>query len=519
MAILRAAILAALLLFPALSPAIADDVTLTSRDGALEISGTLLGFDGEFYRVDTEFGILTVDGSGVNCVGPGCPMLGAYKARFTISGARSMGEVLIPAMIEGFALNTGYALARETLPGTGLLYRLYDESGGTEAAEITVRLTSSAEGFADLLGEQADIVVSLREVSSQERALVRDAGLGDLRGLRQFRVIARDALVPIVAPGNPVRRLTLQQLADIFAGRITRWSELGGEEAPITLHLTDPDGDIAQLFIARVIASNEVGLSPDLRLHGTVRGLVDAISEDPFGIGISTFSQSGLADVVTLTGACGYEVAATSESIKAGDYPLTTPMYLYLPGRRLPKLARDFLGYMRTGSAQLVTRRVGFVDQTFTEIPISEQGARLGNAIRSAGPEVSLDELQRMMALFNGKRRVTLTFRFLGGSTVLDVPSRANLALLAAALEAGAYDGRRLTFVGFSDGEGTAEINRDLSQRRAEAVMSAVLGETEVFDRSRVALAADGFGEALPMACDDTGWGRRVNRRVEIWVD
>lgn len=519
MAILRAALLAALILWPTVSPVAADDVTLTSRDGALEISGTLLGFDGEFYRVDTEFGILTVDGSGVNCEGPGCPMLGAYKARFTLSGASSMGEVLIPAMIEGFALNGGYALTRETLPGTGLLYRLFEKVEGIETAEITVRLTSSAEGFADLVSEQADIVLSTREVSSQERALVGDAGLGDLRGLRQFRVIARDALVPIVAPGNPVRRLTMNELAAVYSGQITRWSDLGGEDAPITLHLTHPGDDLGQLFLSRVLAPQGLPLAPDLRHHGTVRGLVAAVAEDPFGIGVSTFSQSGLADVVTLTGECSFEVVASEASIKAGDYPLTAPMYLYLPARRLPKIARDFLAYMRSGSAQLVTRRVGFVDQAFTEVPVAAQGRRFANAIRAAGPEVTLEELQRMMSLLDGKGRISLTFRFQGGSTLLDAPSRAFLALLASALEAGEFDGRRLTFVGFSDSEGAAEANRKLSQRRADAVLSAVLAETEVFDRSRVTLATDGFGEALPMACDDTAWGRHVNRRVEIWVD
>ena len=58
---LRAAGCAALLLFGALRGAVAQDVTLTSPDGAVEITGTLLGFDGEFYRVDTRFGELSVD--------------------------------------------------------------------------------------------------------------------------------------------------------------------------------------------------------------------------------------------------------------------------------------------------------------------------------------------------------------------------------------------------------------------------------------------------------------------------
>ncbi len=70
-----AAFFAALFLLTTPLAGLAQDVTLTSHDGAVEISGTLRGFDGEFYRVDTIYGELTVDGSGVVCEGPGCPVL------------------------------------------------------------------------------------------------------------------------------------------------------------------------------------------------------------------------------------------------------------------------------------------------------------------------------------------------------------------------------------------------------------------------------------------------------------
>ena len=63
-----AAILAALVVSGGSGPAAAQDVTLTSRDGGVEISGDLLGFDGEFYRLETIYGELTVDGSRVRAV-------------------------------------------------------------------------------------------------------------------------------------------------------------------------------------------------------------------------------------------------------------------------------------------------------------------------------------------------------------------------------------------------------------------------------------------------------------------
>ena len=54
-----------------------------------------------------------------------------------------------------------------------------------------------------------------------------------------------------------------------------------------------------------------------------------------------------------------------------------------------------------------------------------------------------------------------------------------------------------------------------LSERRARAVRRAVAARLL---RTDIPLRATGFGEVMPMACDDTPWGRQVNRRVEVWL-
>ena len=74
-------------------------------------------------------------------------------------------------------------------------------------------------------------------------------------------------------------------------------------------------------------------------------------------------------------------------------------------------------------------------------------------------------------------------------------------------MEVGQYDARRLMFVGFSDGEGPAAANRDIALRRADAVRRAVKQAAETANFERVELEVDAFGEALPMACDDSAWG------------
>jgi phosphate transport system substrate-binding protein len=191
---------------------------------------------------------------------------------------------------------------------------------------------------------------------------------------------------------------------------------------------------------------------------------------------------------------------------------------LYTPARRLPLMGREFIEYATSPAANVVIRRAGFVDQTISSTGFSFEGDRLAHAISLAGEETSLEDLQRLVATLQNRRRLSTTFRFEGGATQLDVQSRENIARLAEALELGGYDDKTLLFVGFSDSDGSADANLRLSQRRARAVMSELKDTAEAADFSRITVASDAFGEALPMACDDAEWGRAINRRVEVWV-
>jgi len=521
----RAAQVAALCAFCTALPgadraARAQDATLVSLDGTVEVTGTLLGFDGEYYRIDTAYGELTVDGSGVSCDGPGCPDLEHYVAELRISGATTTGQVLLPALVEGFARRENLALERADVGPGFVRYTLSDgpDEARREIARFTIHSTNTDEGFADLLANEADIVMALREIRPDEADNARAAGLGDMRARGRMRVIALDALVPVVAPDNPLREITLPDLARVFAGRVDNWRALGGPDAPIALHLRDRASGLGQATEQRLL--DPLGAEPAETVirHHTDRALVEAVLADPFAIGIASGSETGNAVPLGLSGQCGFAVGAGRLNAKTEDYPLTAPIFLYLPARRLPRVARDFLAWTRSSAAQLVIRRAGFTDQAPEEIPIAVQGDRFANAIARAVGETDLAELKRMVAFLRPMQRLSLTFRFEAGSATLDAQSRSNIAQLAESLETGAFDGRRLAFVGFSDGDGPAEANRDIALRRAESVLRAVVASAETAGFERLTLQTEAFGEALPMACDDSAWGRQVNRRVEVWV-
>lgn len=514
----RAAIFAALFLFGLAQPVFAQDVTLTSQDGDVEITGTLLGFDGEFYRVETQYGELTVDGSGVQCEGPGCPNLSGYVAEVSFSGSSTMAEVLLPALVEGFASRNGLKAERTQLDNTHFQYSLMGAETQVTVARFTFRVTNTDEGFADLLANEADVVMALREIRPQERQRAYEAGMGDMTDARRSRVLALDAMVPVVAPENPVRRISTSQIVQVLAGELTNWSDLGGPDAPITVHLPDSGSGLAQAVEDKLLRPGKRAIAADVQRHDRSSALASAIASDPFAIGLASFAEIEPAQPLTLTGSCGFSLAASRRTVKTEDYPLNSPMFLYLPARRLPKVAREFLSYVNSPAAQLVIRRSGFVDQAPELIPVNAQGDRFANAILSGGQGVDLNELQRMMHTLESMKRLSLSFRFETGSARPDAQSRSNVLQLARAIESGVYDTKRLMFVGFSDGEGPASGNQRIALARAEAVRKAVLSAAETVDAEHMQIEVAAFGEAMPMACDDSDWGRKVNRRVEVWV-
>lgn len=507
---------AALFSLASASQAAAQDITLTSHDGKVEVIGNLLGYDGEFYRIDTRFGALTVDGSGVTCTGPACPSLTDFVAEVRLSGASVMAENILPALLVAFARHEGWAAAPRHLEGGQFAYELTRPDRAAPLGRFVFTPTTTDQGFADQVSGKADIVMALREVRPTEQDSAIKAGLGDLSLARRSRIVALDALVPVVSPDNPIRQISPADLVRIFTGEITNWTSLGGPDAPIAVHL--PDTDPSQALQDNLLTPVNASLPARINQHNRSSALVQAVARDPFAIGIASQAAVDTVRALPLTGGCGHALAATRQSIKTEDYPLTSPMFLYLPNRRLPRIARQFLSFAQSPEAQVAIRDAGFVDQAPELLSIDQQGHRLANAVASGGAEIGLDELQRIVGTLRAQSRLSLSFRFETGSSRPDAQSRANIQLLAQLVESGQFDTRRLTFIGFSDGDGSAQANAQIALLRAKTVRNAVLAAIEASISEKVELNVDGFGEAMPMACDDTEWGRKVNRRVEVWV-
>ena len=494
----------------------AQDITLSSKDGGLTIDGRLIGYDGEFIQVQSQFGPVTLRYDIMTCRGDACPSLTNYVPTVRLSGARRMADVMMPALIQGFARSKGWQVETLDLDPAHVTQKL--SMDGKPMAEFQLRITNTDEGFADLIALETDIVMSVREARTDEVKRAAEVGLGQLDDATQARIIGLDALVPVVAPQSGVRQISLQNLAEIYAGRVTNWAQMGGADVPIEAHLGHATDGAAQRFVDQVVRAAGFELGSTIIRHKSNGELANAVTLDSGAIGILPFTNLGNTRAIALRDACGFVSTPRLTALKTEDYPLTAPMFLYLPNRRMDPTVTEFLAWVRGPQAQLVVRRSGFVDQGAVPISLDAQGQRFANAIASAGDDMPLVELQRMVRVLASRVRQSTSFRFEVGSTRLDAQSRSNLMTLAQAISDGVYDGRTLLLVGFSDGRGAAKANRELSAARAEAVLRDLRKLIGGAFPDAVSVEIEAFGEALPMGCDDTEWGRQMNRRVELWA-
>ena len=510
----RAAIIAAV--FFCATTVLAQDVTLRSSGGGLDVSGRVIGFDGENIQIESEFGALTLRYDKVICEGVQCLDAASYVPELRLSGARRMADVLMPALVESYARTQQLAVTLEQINDTHFVQTLMRND--LPVGRFVFRATNTDEGFADLIAHEADMVMSVREVRPAEVKLGADVGLGRLDDPRQSRIVGLDALVPVVSSRADVSAISLANLASAFAGEISNWSRINGDDAALTVHLGPITGGQTQRFVDEVVRNSGREIAPSVVRHADNAAVADAVAADAGSLGILPFTDVGNTQPIALRDACGFISVPRLTALKTEDYPLTAPMFLYVPQRRLPPLARDFLVWLRGPEAQLVVRRAGFVDQGAVPIPLDAQGQRFANAIAAAGAEMPLTELQRMVRVLAARVRLSTSFRFEVGSTRLDAQSRSNLLALAQAIRDGRYNEQPLMLAGFSDGRGASEANRDLSSARAESVLRDL---EELMGGSLPAgttVETEAFGEALPMGCDDTEWGRQMNRRVELWV-
>jgi phosphate transport system substrate-binding protein len=228
---------------------------------------------------------------------------------------------------------------------------------------IAVTGGGSGTGIASLINRTTDIANASRQIKPVEV----DNALANGIEPHEF-VIARDAIVIIVNPNNPVDELSLQQLSDIYSGKINNWSEIGGEDRPIVRLSRETNSGTHVYFLEEVLRlgeeDNNTLFSPDTLLlpsseviGAEIRSNPNAIGYD--GLGYVTDDMKVIAVSVNPDAGSGY-IYPSADTVNNGTYPIARDLYMYTSG--MPEgSVKEYLDWILSPEAQTIVTQLGFV--------------------------------------------------------------------------------------------------------------------------------------------------------------
>lgn len=499
--------------------AVAQDVTLKSTDGTINVTGEFIDLRDDTYIIRTALGDLRISASSMVCEGAACPTFEEAVADVTIVGSEAIGQGMMPLLMTGYASSLD-SDAEITNPATGeTLATVIDDGGfGDQIGAYLIQSTNDNNAFEALLAREATIGMSSRRITVDEARALRADGAGSMVSPEQERIVAVDSMLVVTHESNPVSTLTQDQLAAVFSGQITNWSQLGGEDRPINVIAREPGTASYEFFMDFLYGEGRPAFLPQ-GLARDDQALSNVIYHDRNAIGYLGYAFQRGAKAMTLINECGIATTPDAFSAKTEEYTLNRRMYLYSRADTIDAMGQQFLDFAISQEADGVIGKSGFIDLSIARRGQSEGDARHSTlaaevARYDAGfeGEVAREMLDEMV----NHDRLSTTFRFRTGSSRIDERGRLDMARLVEYLE-DEPAGTTVTFVGFTDDVGAFEANRNLGLQRAEQVADEVQALAGgALDSINFETAA--YGEVAPSACNVSERGRSINRRVEVWI-
>ena len=224
---------------------------------------------------------------------------------------------------------------------------------------ISVTGGGSGTGIAAMINGTVDIANASRAMKDVEVEAAEKNGITPV----EF-VVARDAIAVVVNLSNPVDQLTIQQISDIYVGKITNWSQVGGSDRPIVLLSRESNSGTYVYFLENVVRQGQESdllFAPDTLLMPSSEGISAEVRQNPNvigydGLGYVTEDQKVIA---VAQDAGGPYVLPSIDTVNDGSYPIARPLYMYTAGEPEGEI-KTYLEWI-LGDGQALVSVLGFV--------------------------------------------------------------------------------------------------------------------------------------------------------------
>ncbi len=258
------------------------------------------------------------------------------------------------AVISPFAVSATLEIDGSTTVGPiGDAFAEYFKNDNPELA-ITVKKTGSGDGAAALIDGRCEVAMMSRFMKDSEFKAAIEKGV-----MPVAHAVAMDGVCIVVHPSNPVNKLTLEQVKDIYNGKITNWRQVGGIDSPIIPISRDTSSGTYETFNEMVMKKEKMYekveyVSSNPQSHARLKTTPGAIAY--VGLG---FIDEG-AKAVEING-----IRPSRQTIAKGIYPVSRALFLFTNGYpALGSTVHQFCSFYLTEEGQEIIEAKGFVPVT-----------------------------------------------------------------------------------------------------------------------------------------------------------
>jgi len=222
-------------------------------------------------------------------------------------------------------------------------------------ANSTIQVSGggSGTGIAALINGTTDLANSSRKIKEREIETVRKNRSAEV----VETPVAIDTIAVYVSEKNPVKKLNIETIKQIYRRRIKNWSEVGGPDLPIVLYSRENNSGTYAYFKEQVLDDEDFAAEAQT-LPGTA-AVINAVARDEKGIGYGGIAFGEGVRALEIAGEDGIHYAPTMENAIGGIYPLARFLYIYSAGEPTG-IARQFLDFALSEIGQSVVDGVGY---------------------------------------------------------------------------------------------------------------------------------------------------------------
>lgn len=215
---------------------------------------------------------------------------------------------------------------------------------------ISVSGGGSGNGAKALIDGVTSIAAMSREMKTEEVDAAKANGRNPVR-----HIVAVDCIVPLVHPSNPVKDLSIAQLRDIYAGKITNWKDAGGPDKNIAVIGRDTSSGTYEVWNEKVMKGEQV--TPRALIVASSGALVQAVAGNTLAIGYDSlgYVNEKLVKALTIEG-----VQGTPDTARSGKIATSRNLFMYTDGNPGGEI-KKYLDFLVSDDGQRYVAREGFV--------------------------------------------------------------------------------------------------------------------------------------------------------------